>query len=303
MQPSLEDTHTQKINPGAHRPTWAEIDLDALAHNFQIVRRQIGPEIKIMGVVKANAYGHGAVECARRLAQAGAAWFGVATPEEGIELRTGGIMQPILCLGGFWEGQASLCLEHALTPVVYRLDAIAALDSAARSIGTMADVHLKIDTGMGRLGVRYDDVAEFVDQLKRFTNIRVDGLMTHFAAADDLRHESFTLSQVQRFNNAVELFRARGFNPTYCHLANSAGIFSQPSMWGNMVRPGGILYGLWRDVLPASGAHDFIPVMSLRSQITLLKRIPPGETVGYGCTYTTTRDTLIATLPIGYNDG
>ena len=306
------------IDLRGHRPTWAEIDLDALANNLQIVREGVGPDVKVMAVVKANAYGHGAVECARRLAIAGAAWFGVATPEEGIELREAGITGPILCLAGFWEGQAALCLQHALTPVVYRVDMVAALDRAAQSTNTSADVHVKIDTGMGRLGVRFDQANEFADALKRFKHVRVDGLMSHLAAADEPTCEPLTLSQVRRFNDVVGAFHERGYKPTYRHLANSAGIFDQPA-WGNMVRPGGVLYGLWRDVLApvrtASGSDRFIPpshddpaqslkpVMSLRSRISMLKRVPIGETIGYGCTYEATRETLVATLPIGYNDG
>lgn len=299
------------------RPTWAEIDLDALASNFAVVRRQVGPESKVMAVVKSDAYGHGAVECARRLAHEGAEWFGVATPEEGIELRQSGITQPILCLAGFWEGQEKACLQYHLTPVVYRLDLVEALDHAGRLAGVVVDVHVKIDTGMGRLGVRFDQAIEFAQALKRFRNIRVDGLMTHLAAADEPTCEPLTANQLQRFRNIADIFRGNGFEPTYRHLANSAAIFDQPGAWGNMVRPGGVLYGLWRDVLaPAhrtgSGAdrlnserlERFLkPVMSLRSRITLLKWVPAGETIGYGCTYEVSRPTLVATLPIGYNDG
>ena len=167
------------------RPTWAEIDLDALASNLKIVKAHVGADVNVMAVVKANGYGHGAVECAKRLEATDADWFGVALPEEGFELRNAGITRPILCLAGFWEGQAEACLRHKLVPAVYRLDMIAALDLAARERAEVADVHVKIDTGMGRLGVRFDEVNAFADALKRFKNIRVDGLMTHFAAADE----------------------------------------------------------------------------------------------------------------------
>jgi alanine racemase len=309
--------NSNHIDTTGHRPTWAEIDLSALAANFQIVRQLVGRDVKVMAVVKANAYGHGAVECARRLASEGADWFGVALPEEGIELRTAGIAQPILCLSGFWEGQQNACLRHNLVPVVYRTDMIETLDRAAQSAKVIVDVHIKVDTGMGRLGVRFDQLREFVDALKRFKHIRVDGLMTHLAAADDRSCATLTADQIQRFENAVELFRERGYTPTYRHLANSAATFDQPSAWGNMVRPGGVLYGLWRDILApvrtASGsdrlstgsglASSLKPVMSLRSRIALLKWVPEGETIGYGCTYETSRKTLVATLPIGYNDG
>jgi len=294
----------KKFDIADHRPTWAEIDLDALAANFQIVKERVGPEVKVMAVVKANAYGHGAVECARRLEREGADWFGVALPEEGIELRNAGVSKPILCLAGFWGRQATACLERQLVPVVYRLEMIEALDRAARERRTVADVHVKVDTGMGRLGVRFDEVSAFASALKQFENIRVDGLLTHFAAADEPSCEPLTDDQVRRFENAVAAFRERGFSPTYRHLANSAAIYSQPAAWGNMVRPGGVLYGLWRDILaPADRKANFRPVLSLHSRISLLKWVPQGETVGYGCTFEASRKTLVATIPIGYDDG
>ena len=292
------------VEPFAQRPTWAEINLDALASNCQAVRERVGRGIKIMAVVKADAYGHGAVECARRLAAEGTDWFAVALPEEGIELRRAGIKEPILCLGGFWSGQEQACLQHNLTPVVYRVDMIEAVDRAAREAAVIADVHVKIDTGMGRLGVRYDAVREFAGAISAFKNVRVDGLMTHFAAADDPDRDCFTDEQVKRYREAVRVFRERGMRPTYEDMANSAATFAHPNSWGNMVRPGGMLYGLWRDILPPAGDPPRLrPVMSLHTRIMLLKRVPKGETLGYGCTFEASRETLVATLPIGYNDG
>jgi alanine racemase len=257
-----------------------------------------------MTVVKANAYGHGMVECARRLSNEGADWFGVALPEEGIELRSAGIVQPILCLAGFWYGQAEACIQHRLIPVVYHVDMVETLDQAANAAGVIADVHVKTDTGMGRLGVRFDQLTDFVDALKRFKNVRIDGLMTHFAAAEDLSCKPLTEDQIQRFDYAVKVFQDRGYELSYRHLANSAAIFGQPAAWGNMVRPGGVLYGLWRDILPPlSEAPNLRAAMSLRSCITLLKWVPQGETIGYGCTFEASRKTLVATLPVGYDDG
>ena len=286
------------------RPTWALINLDALATNFQFIRRHVNPQVKMMAVVKANAYGHGAVQCARRLEAEGVDWFGVAAPEEGQELRESGIKKPILCLGGFWEGQAELCLHSNLTPVIYRIDMAESLDRAARDAGTVADVHVKIDTGMGRLGIRHEAAVEFADALKVFKNIRVDGLMTHLAAADDPDKDCFTKDQTTRFKDVVNIFRARGFNPTYEDMGNSAGTYAHQSAWGNMVRPGGVLYGLWRDILPpTSETLPLRPVMSLHSRITLLKRVAKGETLGYGCSFEASRETLVATLPLGYHDG
>lgn len=288
----------------ARRPTWAEIDLNHLAANFKRVKQRVGPVARVMAVVKANAYGHGAVACARRLVSEGADWFGVALPEEAIELRSAGITQPVLCLGGFWPGQAAACIQHQLTPVVYRLDMFEALNQAALNAGVVADVHVKVDTGMGRLGIRFDGLSEFVAALERFRNVRIDGIMSHLAAADDASCQPLTRDQIQRFEDAVVVFRDHGYRPTHLHLANSAGVYGHRDAWGNMVRPGGVLYGLWRDVLPLTTTKpELLPVMSLHTRISLLKWVPPGETIGYGCTFEASRRSLIATLPVGYHDG
>jgi alanine racemase len=298
MSSFQEELHT----PG--RPTWAEIHLDNLAANFKQIRSQISPTARVMAVVKADAYGHGAVECAKRLASEGADWFGVAIPEEGMQLRVAGITQPILCLGGFWGDQAAACLQQRLTPVVYRLDMFESLNQAALDAGVVAEAHVKIDTGMGRLGIRFDALSEFVGQLDRFRNVRVDGLMSHLAAADDASCQPLTHDQIRRFDEAVTTFRQHGYHPTYFHLSNSAGIYGHREAWGNLVRPGGVLYGLWRDVLPLKISDPQLkPVMSLHTRISLLKWVPPGETIGYGCTFEASRKSLIATLPVGYHDG
>jgi alanine racemase len=295
-----------EIDATTERPTWAEIDLDALAANFRAVRRLVGGEVKVMAVVKADAYGHGAVGCARRLAAEGAEWFAVALPEEGIELRRAGIEQPILCLEGFWEGQAGALIKYKLTPVIYRLDMAEEFEAAAREAGVgVANVHAKIDTGVGRLGVRCGEAAsEFARALKNFAHLRVDGLMTHFAVADEAARDSFTEEQLARFQAARGSFRAAGHAPTFFHMANSAATFAHAAARGNMVRPGGVLYGLWRDVLQTQSAPpELRPVLAVRSRIILLKWIGAGETLGYGCTFKATRPTLVATLPIGYHDG
>lgn len=275
-----------------------------MASNYRAVRKLVGPNVKIMAVVKADAYGHGAVECSRTLVDEGTDWLGVALPEEGVELREAGVQAPILCMGGFWPGQERLCLHFNLTPVVYRLDMCEAIDRAARDRGVIADVHLKVDTGMGRLGVRYDEANEFLDSLRNFEHIRLDGLMTHFAAADDPDQECFTSDQVNRFQNVARSLRERGFNPTYEDLANSAATFASQDSWGNMIRPGGVLYGLWRDILPPNvEAGPFRPAMALRSRVALLKWVPRGDLLGYGCTFEASRRTRVATVPVGYHDG
>src|ERR1700752_856723 len=288
----------------ARRPTWTEIDLNNLAANFNRIKQRVTPAARVMAVLKANAYGHGAVECAKRLSRTGADWFGVALPEEGIELREAGIQEPILCLAGYWPGQAAACIQHQLTSVVYRLEMIEALNQAAANAGVVIDVHVKVDTGMGRLGIRFDELNEFVPGLQQFRNVRIDGVMTHLAAADDAACQPLTRDQIRRFDDAVTVFRDHGYRPTHLHLANSAGIFGHRESWGNLVRPGGVLYGLWRDVLPPSTSDpDLMPVMSLHSRISLLKWVPPGETIGYGCTFEASRRSLIATVPVGYHGG
>jgi alanine racemase len=165
-------------------------------------------------------------------------------------------------------------------------------------------MHVKLDTGMGRLGIRLDQLSEFLNAVKAFQNVRIDGLMTHFAAADDLTCQPLTTEQIKRFDEGVVMFREHGIEPTHLHLANSAAIYAHKDSWGNMVRPGGVLYGLWRDVLPISITEPGLQqVLSLNTRISLLKWVPPGETIGYGCTFEASRKSLIATLPIGYHDG
>jgi len=211
----------------------------------------------------------------------------------------------VLCFGGFWEGQAEACLARGVVPVVYRVDMAEALDAAARASGVVAEIHVKVDTGMGRLGVRHDEAAEFAGRLLALKHVRVAGLMTHFAAADEAHRDCFTADQLARFHTAVAAFRARGHAPDYEHMANSAATFAHPEAWGNMVRPGGVLYGLWRDVLPPQEGEPppLRPVMTLRSRVTLLKRVHSGETLGYGCTYEAAREMVVATVPAGYADG
>jgi len=288
----------------SQRPTWAGIDLNNLATNFRATKEFVGAGLKYMAVVKADGYGHGAVECARRLEQEGIDWFGVALPEEGVELREAGIRKLILCLGSFWEGQESLLLNHNLTPVIFRLDLAERFNRAAKEQRVTADVHIKIDTGMGRVGVRYDAVSEFAEQLKKFENLRIDGLMTHLAAADDLKQDAFTDLQVKRFEECLSVFQEKGFRPSYHDLANSPGAVGHPNTRGNMVRLGGVLYGLGGDVLPKEIAKPVLrPVLSLYSRVALLKKVPAGETLGYGRTFETGHDSVIATVPIGYQDG
>lgn len=289
---------------GENRPTWAEIDLDNLAFNFRSVKVFVDPSIEYMAVVKANAYGHGAVECARRLEAEGIDWLGVALPEEGIELRKAGIRKRILCLGSFWRGQEKQLLNHNLTPVVYQLNQAKALDQAAKNRGSRAEIHVKIDTGMNRIGVRFDEIQKFLKGLRKLENVHVEGIMTHFAAADNLEETEFTNLQMKRFADVVKVFEENGFRAIYNSLANSPGSIAHPNSRGNMVRLGGVLYGLSDDVLPKGIETPLLkPVLSLHTRIANLNNLPTGETLGYGRTFTTAKDSLIATIPIGYQDG
>lgn len=288
------------------RPTWAEVSLSALTENYLRLKRHLAADGQVrplMAVVKANAYGHGAVECARALEAVGADWFGVALVEEAVELRQAGIVQPVFCLGGFWRTQGELIVEHDLTPALFRMDLAEELNECAKAAGRVASFHLKVDTGMGRLGVQLSELAEFASALRSLNHINLDGVLTHFADADGLETD-YTEGQISRFNKAVSILRELGFQPTWLHMANSAGLHAYPEAHGNLARAGAAMYGLVRDVLsPRLEPLPLKPVLALKSRIVLLKTVPAGTSLGYGCTFTTARESRIATLPIGYADG
>ncbi|MEO7672908.1 MAG: alanine racemase [Pyrinomonadaceae bacterium] len=287
-----------------HRPTSAEINLANLSFNLRSVRRFIDQDIAYMAVVKANAYGHGVVECAKRFQADGVDWFGVALPEEAVELRAAGITTPILCLGSFWHGQENLILQHDITPVIYRFENAEWLNSAAKRSGRNVNIHVKVDTGMGRIGVPFAEIRAFAEKLKQCANLNVEGVMTHFAAADDLSDNEFTGAQMLKLNESVDTFRSNGFTPKYVDMANSPGAIAHPDSRGNMVRLGGILYGLGGDVLPKGiEKPELRPVLSLITRIAHLKQVGPNTSLGYGRTFVTDRESLIATIPIGYQDG
>ena len=288
----------------AQRPTWAEINLDNLAFNLKSVKKFVGRNLKYMAVVKADGYGHNAVRCARRFESEGIDWLGVVLPEEGVELRDAGIKKPILCLGSFWFGQENLLLDNDLTPVIYQIDKADTLNQIAEKRDVIANIHIKIDTGMGRIGVRFDEIEGFAEKLKSFKNLNVEGLMTHFAAADNLSENDFTDLQIKRLKDCLSIFETKGFRPIYKDLANSPGAIVHENSREDMVRLGGVLYGLGDDVLPTGVAKpELRAVMSIFSRIAHLKLVPKGETLGYSRTFRTQKDSLIATIPIGYEDG
>ena len=286
------------------RPTRADIDLVNLRFNLESCRAFLGPEIEVMPVVKANAYGHGAVPCALALESSGVRWLGVATPEEGIELREAGVKCRILVFGGFWPGKARAVITNHLTPAIFRKEQIDELTSSLNGNHPKFPIHLKIDTGMGRVGVRPDDLASLLVPLKSSPNLILEGVMSHLAVADDLSRSGFTEGQVERLDACLSEIEHEGFNPELINIANSPGAVCHSGTRKSLVRLGGIIYGLGGDVLPAgSHAPELRPVMRVTSRLSDIKRIEEGESVGYGLTFTATRPTVTGLVPIGYHDG
>ncbi len=284
---------------GSGRPTAALIDLAALTHNFAEVLRRSGGK-KVLAVVKAQAYGHGAVAVSRHLLQLGAHMLGVALVEEGRELRDAGIQAPILVMGAVFPEQAESIIESGLTPAIYSAPVANALSTAARRMKTTAPVHIKIDTGMGRLGLTPEKAGSFIEELKLLPGIDVQGLMTHFADAD-LENKKFSSEQMDRFERLISSLADRGIDIPQRHAANSAAVLEYPRALFTMVRPGLMLYGY--NPLGKRSDPGLQPVLSLVSRIALLKKVPPATPISYGRTFTTRRESLIATVPIGYADG
>jgi len=280
------------------RPTVVTIDLDALAWNFRHLRDYARGEV--LAVVKADAYGHGAVQCARTLEREGAHFLGVALTEEGLELRAAGVETPILVLGGAYGDRWDLLVGHDLTPLVFRPEHLEGLSHAARALGRTPVAHVKLDTGMGRIGVQPGDLAAFLDAAVRH-GVVLEGLATHFANAD-LADSALTEKQIERATAAAELMRSRGLGPKWLHLANSAATVSLPKAHGTLVRPGIMLYG----EMPSPrfrGEVNLKPVLRWTTAITHLKQVPAGTPISYGSKWTAQRPSLIATLPVGYADG
>jgi alanine racemase len=271
------------------RPAWLEINLDALAHNLALLRERVGG-VGLIGVVKADAYGHGSVEIGRELVRLGVWGLAVATVGEGRRLREAGITARLLLLGALHPAQAGEVLEAGLIPSLSNLEAALALDQAARALGLRVQVQLKWDTGMGRVGFPWEEAAQVRRALEGLEGLEVGGHYSHFADAE--ANEAWTRSQIAHFE-AVR----RVWGPGYLyHLCNSAGILNYPEAAYDAVRPGISLYGLW----PGVGLR---PVARLLARPTLVKCLPPGRPIGYGGLYTTTGHEWIATLPLGYADG
>jgi len=285
------------------RPTWAEIELSAIAHNVREFRQATSPDTRIMAIVKADGYGHGAVVVAREAVSAGASFLGVATVEEALELREAGIASPILVLGFTSRDYASLLLEHSIAATVFTLSEAEAFSSAALAFGRKMTVHVKIDTGMSRVGWFPCETADqFVRQLAFLPGLELEGIFTHFAAADhaDLQ---YTYWQLERFLALCDKLVRLGIHIPLRHAANSAAALRLPAAHLEMVRVGIGLYGLSPGGAVPESTARLQPAMALKSHIVLLKKVPAGTSVSYGCTYTATEPCLLATLPVGYADG
>ncbi len=287
-----------------YRPTVAEVDLDALKFNYLQLRRVTGKGIKVLAVVKANAYGHGATQIAPELEKMGVEFFGVATIKEAKELRQAGIKRPIVILGGIYRGQAEEILKYDLTPVIFDLERARELSRTAGILGKKAQIHVNIDTGMGRLGILPGETESFFSRLKELKNLKTEGLLSHLAVSDrgDKKSQAFIRKQIDQLLLAIGKIARLGFNVSLRHIANSAFILDGNSFYFNLVRPGIMLYGAY----PAARFKKKIelrPVMRLKSEIIQVKKLPARFSVSYGRTFFTQKKSFIATVPIGYADG
>lgn len=289
---------------------WAEISLKAIVKNLRVISRHVGPKPKILAVVKSNAYGLGAVPISKALQKAGVEWFGVTCGNEGVELREAGIRNRILVLTGFWPGEEKRLIENRLTPTVTRLEDVRHLERAAKSAGTKSRIpfHLKINSGMNRLGISADEIDAFASVLARCRHIRLEGTFTHFASAEDFSARQ-TDDQEQLFLKCLERMRALGVSPGIVHLANSGAICARPSTYADMIRPGAILYGYYQSFDPPQKGQEvrerlpIEPCLSLRARIITLRDLPAGQGVGYSARFVTERPSRIAVINAGYADG
>ena len=283
------------------RPTFCTVDLAALRWNFRQVRKKIGREVKVLSVVKANGYGHGAREVAKTLEHEGSDGFGVATLEEGVELREAGIRSPIVILAGFYPAQFDQLLRLRLIPVAIEPDGLRRLETLARKRGVSLGFHLKLDTGMGRIGFLASEIDSWLPELNKVKSLRLGGIFSHFSHAENVGG-NYTGNQLKVFRKLVERLNGAGHDPPLVHLANSAAVITLPSAHFSMVRPGLMLYGIY----PSPGMASRValkPVLSWKSRILQLKAAAKGSSISYGQTFVTRRKSLIATLPVGYADG
>jgi alanine racemase len=283
------------------RHTWAEIDLSAIKHNIIQAKNRVGNDVRVMAVVKANAYGHGAKCVAKAALEAGAGYLGVAIPEEGDTLRTAGIDSPILVLAEPSLNSISIVVSKDLSATVCSTRISEALSKAAVDLGKTIKVHIKVDTGMNRIGLAPEAVPGFIDEISRLPGLKIEGIFTHFAEADNLR-SAYTDYQLERFRSLIKILEDKDLCPQIKHAANSAGVYLHPFAHFDMVRIGISMYGL-HPCPETKEIVDLKPALSLKSRLSFIKEVEEGVGISYNRTYKTRQKTIIATIPIGYGDG
>lgn len=292
-----------KSERGSIYRIYARIDLDALEHNIEGIKKCKSDDAMLMGVVKAGAYGHGADMVAHELEDMGFDWLAVATADEGIELRNSGIKTPILVLGYCDACQYPELIEWDITPTIYTYDMAKSLDQIAKSAGKTVNIHIKIDSGMSRIGFLVEEkTVETIQAIHAMEYLNIQGIFTHFACADT-KDKSHVEQQITKFRWMIDQLKRVGISPDICHCSNSASIMELSTEHMNMVRAGIILYGLYPSDEVSMDVLDLKPVMSLYSHVVHLKEVEAGTTVGYGATYEAKKRTKIATIPVGYADG
>lgn len=283
------------------RGAWAEINLDAVAHNVQAAKANLKPTTKLCAVVKADAYGHGAVRVAQEAVRNGADFLAVALLQEAVKLRDAGIDTPILILGAMLPEVAELVVRYDISQAVFDEERLYALNAAALKLHTKAKIHIKIDTGMHRIGLHVKEAGSFAKLAASLPGITIEGVFSHFATAD-ADDKEYAAYQFARFQEALQLIEAEGVHIPIRHIANSAALTELQEYQLDMVRQGITLYGL-HPAHMIDCYKDFEPVMTVKTKVAFVKELPVGETIGYGRTYTLTRKSVIATVPLGYADG
>lgn len=281
------------------RATWAEINLGAIAHNLQEIKKKVAPA-EIMAVIKADAYGHGLKEVARVALENNARYLGVSTVEEGVQLRKQ-TTTPILVFGGFFENQIKACLEHDLELTLFDFERAGALSKQAQASGNSAKVHIKVDTGMTRVGVHWQESLDFICRVSELRYVKIVGIYTHFASAD-AKDKSFAKTQLQRFQKVLTELEMRNIQIPLKHTANSGAILDLPESYFDMVRPGVSIYGYYPS-FEATESINLQPAMSFKSQVVAVKQVESGTKISYDSTYETVKQTKIVTVPVGYADG
>lgn len=291
----------QQEKRGTERATRAIIDLGAISHNVAAIRKKIGSQRGLMAVVKADGYGHGAVEVSRTALRNGADSLAVALPEEGQHLREAGIEAPILVLGLIQPEEAWKVVDSLLDQTVSSIALLEALDREAGSASTQVNVHIKVETGLGRIGVEPHEVVLFLRRARSYRNLKVAGLFSHFSAADE-RDKTFSQHQLQLFEQTIREIRHAGIELPQRHMANSAATLDLPESYYDLVRPGLIIYGLYPST-EVSHSIEVKPAMTLKTKVCYLKTVPQGTPISYGRTFVAKKQTRVATLPLGYGDG